>query len=89
MLNLYVQSAAAIIFKRWSLLATDRLREAGLFCKQILAVHDEVAYRCSKDDVSRAVEIIEQSAIDAGKFYKLLTPVTTECKVGANWADVH
>jgi DNA polymerase I-like protein with 3'-5' exonuclease and polymerase domains len=89
LLNSLIQSAAAIIFKTWGVMAMRGILTAGLDCKQIIAYHDEYEYRCHKSCVEEASRIIKEAALDAGKYYKLSVPITTDIKVGRNWAMVH
>lgn len=89
LLNTLIQSSAAIVFKRWGLIANERLRAAGNHCRQIIAYHDEYCYRCNPDHLEESKQIILDSAIDAGKYYNLYVPIAADCKVGANWAEVH
>lgn len=62
---------------------------AGNHCRQIIAYHDEYVYRCEPDYLEDSKQIILDSAIDAGKYYNLYVPIAADCKVGANWAEVH
>lgn len=89
LLNTLIQSAAAIVFKKWGNVANRRLKAAGLDCVQIIAYHDEYEYRCKDDDIGEAMKIIKEAATDAGKILKLYTPITVDVKCGKNWAEVH
>ena len=89
LLNTLIQSSAAVIFKRWSVIAVDRLEAQGLDCKQIIGYHDENQYRCLQDHEPLAKEIISQSAIDSGIYYNLYTPISCDVKSGANWSQTH
>jgi DNA polymerase I len=88
-LNTLVQGAAAIVFKRWLTMVCYEFSKTDIYCRQILNVHDEGAWRCHKDSTDIAVPIIERCAKEAGLFYNMIPPVTTDCKVGRCWADVH
>jgi DNA polymerase-1 len=89
LLNSLIQSAAAIVFKRWGVIANERLRDAGLECYQVIAYHDEYDYRCHPLVAYRAIKIIQQAAIDAGLYYNMKVPITTGVIVGHNWAEIH
>lgn len=89
LLNSLVQTAAGIVFKEWSNLAEQRLRDSGNTARGIIRYHDEVDYRCCPDDVPEAISIIEEACSDAGINLNLRVPVKTDCKVGFNWAEVH
>jgi DNA polymerase I-like protein with 3'-5' exonuclease and polymerase domains len=89
LLNALIQSSAAIIFKRWDLIANARILQVGLDATQIINMHDELEYRTLDVDVEDTCEILLQSARDAGTYYNLKVPIEAECKVGANWSEVH
>jgi DNA polymerase I-like protein with 3'-5' exonuclease and polymerase domains len=89
LLNSLIQTGAALIFKKWGILANKRLREAGLYCRQILAFHDEYSYRCLPEHANQAAEIISQAALDAGIFFNIKVPITTNVKMGRNWSEIH
>ena len=89
LLNSLIQSAAAIVFKAWGVIANERLREEGVRCDQIIAYHDEFDYRCHPEDVDKATQIIKESAIAAGELFNLNVPITVDVKVGMSWAEVH
>jgi DNA polymerase I-like protein with 3'-5' exonuclease and polymerase domains len=89
LLNSLIQSAAGIIFKMWGVMVNRKLREEGLDCRQIMAVHDEFSYRCLPAHVDRASQIIRECALLAGEYFKVNVPITADVKVGMNWAEVH
>lgn len=89
LLNTLIQSAAAIVFKRWGVIANPLIRQADLDCHQIIAYHDEYDYRCLPEHEEEASKIIKQSAIDAGRFYNMKVPITVDVANGMSWADVH
>lgn len=66
-----------------------KFEDEGIDCSQVLAVHDEFDYRCHPDCQERAIQIIEESAIEAGLYYNMKVPITTTVAQGMNWADVH
>lgn len=88
-LNSLIQTTAGIIWKRWGVLANQRLREALLNCPQIIAYHDEYEYECPEIEVPLAIPIITTAATDAGRYYRMTVPIAASVKVGMNWAEVH
>ncbi len=86
-LNFLLQSAAAIVAKRW-LLITD----SWLYCikhERYAFVHDEQvigAPPSSADEVARACK---HSALETGEYYKLRLPIEADANIGLNWAEVH
>lgn len=89
LLNSLVQGAAAVVFKRWSNLASQKLRAAGNSAEGIMRVHDEVNYRVCPDDVPEAIRLITEACTEAGEYYNLRVPVAVDCKLGFNWFEVH
>lgn len=89
LLNILIQSAAAIVFKMWGVLANRKLRALEVDCQQIIAYHDEFDYRCHPDCVDLATSIIKAAAIEAGEYFNIKVPITVDVKVGMNWAEVH
>lgn len=89
LLNSLIQTAAGIVFKKWDVLCQQSLRENNIGCKKVISYHDELDFRCDKDHVESATKIIKNTAILAGEYFKLHTPITVDVKVGANWAEVH
>lgn len=89
LLNTLIQSSAAIVFKRWGLLANERVQSLGLDAVQIIAMHDEYQFRTLDVDVDATYKVLLESARDAGIYYNLKVPVEAECKSGQNWAETH
>ena len=85
-LNYLLQGSAAIIAKRWMVLAHKRLPES---VHQLAFVHDELQYECSQSHIEDLKFILEASAEEAGVYYKMRCPVAAESKIGQTWADVH
>jgi len=89
LLNTLIQSSAAIIFKRWNLIANARILQVGLDATQIIAMHDEYQYRVLDVDVEDTCKVLVESARDAGSYYSLRVPIEAECKYGENWYETH
>lgn len=89
LLNTKIQSSAAIIFKRWGLIANERIKKMGLDATQIIAMHDEYQFRTLDVDVEDTCKVLVESARDAGIYYDLKVPVEAECKCGQTWCDTH
>ena len=85
-LNYLLQGSAAIIAKRWMVLADKRLPEKA---HQLAFVHDELQYECLEKDAEDLKAILELSAKNSGEYYNLRCPIAAEAKSGATWADVH
>jgi len=85
-LNYLLQGSAAVIAKRWMVLAYKHLPESA---HQLAFVHDELQYECSPCDAGYMKGCLESTAIQAGDFYSLRCPIAAEAQSGANWAEVH
>jgi len=85
-LNYLLQGSAAIIAKRWMVLAHKNLPKN---CHQVAFIHDELQYECEEKNVEDLKFLLELSAIQAGEYYNLRIPIAAESKAGMNWAEVH
>jgi len=85
-LNYLIQGSSAIIAKKWMVLAYERLPADT---HQLAFVHDELQYETKKENIDELKNTLEDSARQAGEYYKLRTPIAAESKSGANWAEVH
>ena len=85
-LNYLLQGSAAIIAKRWMVLAHERLPDDT---HQLAFIHDELQYECPQMATAEVGEILEVAAKEAGEYYKMRCPVAAESKIGMTWADVH
>jgi len=85
-LNYLLQGSAAVIAKRWMVLAYKHLPESA---HQLAFVHDELQYECSPCDAGYMKGCLESTAVQAGDFYSLRCPIAAEAQTGYNWAEVH
>ena len=85
-LNYLLQGSAAIIAKRWMVLAYKHLPESA---HQLAFVHDELQYECSPCDTGYMRGCLESTAVQAGEYYNMRCPVAAESQSGYNWAEVH
>ena len=85
-LNYLLQGSAAIIAKRWMVLAYKHLPESA---HQLAFVHDELQYECSPCDTGYMRGCLESTAVQAGEYYSLRCPIAAEAQTGYNWAEVH
>ena len=85
-LNYLLQGSAAIIAKRWMVLANEKLPR---HTHQLAFVHDELQFETKEENVNDLKFTLELSAAEAGEYYKLRCPIAAEAKSGKTWADVH
>tara|TARA_R100000700_G_scaffold370_1_gene882 strand:+ start:1464 stop:2687 length:1224 start_codon:yes stop_codon:yes gene_type:complete len=85
-LNYLLQSGAAVIAKRWMVLAHENLPKSA---RQLAFIHDELQFEAEEKDVEDLKFLLELSATQAGEYYNLRIPIAAESKAGMTWADVH
>jgi DNA polymerase I-like protein with 3'-5' exonuclease and polymerase domains len=95
-LNTLLQSAGALICKKWLLILEEDLKAAGLkhgwdgdyaFCAW---VHDEVQIACRTEEVAKQVAEMAVAAVSkAGEFFQFRCPLAGEAKIGKNWSQTH
>lgn len=95
-LNLLLQSAGALICKRWVTRAEERLLERGLKHDwsgdfTFLAwIHDEIQVACrTKEIADTVVHEAQQAVRDVQEEFKIRIQLDTEGKIGKNWSDCH
>ena len=86
-LNYLLQCGAGVIAKRWMVIANDKLKNTHT--KQLAFIHDELQYECDPQYTDEVKTTLEDSAVEAGVYYKLRCPIAAESKSGANWSEVH
>ena len=92
-LNYLLQSAGAILSKRWVLVGQELLDSAGLTYDvdytRCAYVHDEVQLSVIPSEVDNVKNLLEAAAPKAGEYYNFRVPITAAADSGANWADTH
>lgn len=95
-LNLLLQSAGALICKRWTTRTEERLQALGLmhswngdYCLMAW-VHDEIQVACRTKEIAEIVVREAQEAVrDVQEEFKFRIQLDTEGKIGRNWAECH
>lgn len=93
-LNLLLQSAGALICKKWICILEENLLKEGLdHGKDFMYmawVHDEVQVACRTKEIA---EVVVQEAQEAMRqtqdYFGFRVQLDTEGKIGQNWADCH
>jgi len=93
-LNLYLQSAGAIVCKRWLRMWHEEMRrltgiEYGRDWAQVVWVHDEHQFESKPDYAESFGQLSVKCIKRAGKYYDLRIPLDGEYKIGYNWAETH
>lgn len=87
-LNVLLQSAAALIAKKWVWLIDQAIKHENLDAEIIAFVHDEVQIKV-KGDADYVGNIARRMAQEAGRHFKFNIPIEAEFRVGKSWADTH
>ena len=91
-LNYLLQGAGAILSKRWVVITHNHLNDKYEYGKDFMAcawVHDEQQISCRPEIADDLISIVEQSAIEAGDFYKFRVPTTAAGGKGSSWQQTH
>jgi len=90
-LNVLLQSAAALIAKKWVQLVDQEIKRQGLDAQLIAFVHDEIEIQTPQkgDPHHVGTDCAVRMAKEAGRFYGFKIPIEAEYHVGRTWADVH
>ena len=90
-LNVLLQSAAALIAKRWVQLVDQELRRQNSESRLIAFVHDEIEIEIPEKEDPHHVgtDCAVRMARKAGESFGFKIPIDAEYHVGRTWADVH
>lgn len=93
-LNFLIQSAGAILCKKWGVEAELQFEQRygwqwDMDFQFVLWVHDEYQVACRKEIADEVGKILVQEAKAAGEFYKFRIPLDSSYSVGQSWEDTH
>lgn len=93
-LNLLLQSAGALVCKKWICLVEENLIKRGLDhgkdFRFMAWIHDEYQCACRTEEIAKiVVDVGQQSMREAQEFFKFRVQLDTEGKIGRNWGDCH
>lgn len=88
-LNYLLQSTAAIIARRWMLIADNNIKELGIEAHQLAFVHDELQFETLPLHEQTLSTSLVLAAAEAGEYYNFRVPISAEAKSGNSWADTH
>ena len=95
-LNTLLQSAGALICKKWVCLVEENMRKAGYKhgwdgdFAMMAWVHDETQIACRTREIAEdCVRIAQESMRQTQEFFKFNCQLDTEGKIGTNWFDCH
>ena len=92
-LNYLLQSAGAILSKRWLVISQDMIEDAGLTYNidytRCAYVHDEQQLSVVPSEADRVARILVEAAPRAGEYYGFKVPIAAASSIGSNWAATH
>ena len=92
-LNYLLQSAGAIVCKRWNVITYQQLNDLGyqwdIDYQWLGWIHDEIQLAVKPHLISDAKFQLEWAIVQAGEYYNLKVPLASEAKDGSSWADCH
>lgn len=95
-LNLLLQSAGALVCKKWIVVLEERLLRRGLKHGWdgdfvfMAWVHDEAQIACRTREIAEITVKEAQAAMrDTQDYFKFRVQLDTEGKIGRNWSDCH
>ncbi|WMM95002.1 DNA polymerase [Pelagibacter phage HTVC304P] len=87
-LNTLLQSAGAILCKRW-LVEFNKEIQKYKNAQQVVWVHDEIQIECEEKDAEEIGRIAVECIKRAGEHFNLRVPLTGEYKISTNWSGTH
>jgi DNA polymerase I-like protein with 3'-5' exonuclease and polymerase domains len=93
-LNLLLQSAGALICKKWIVLWEQNMLRAGYDhgkdFQLMVWCHDEIGVACRTHEIAEdVVRIAQNSMRESQSFFGFRVQLDTEGKIGKNWAETH
>ena len=91
-LNTLLQSAGAIVCKKWYATVENMIRSKGYTNEEVTIVafvHDEVQILVKKGLEDAIGEITKEAIKETERMYNFKCPLDSEFQVGRSWADTH
>lgn len=95
-LNTLLQSAGALVCKKWVCLVEENMRKAGYKhgwdgdFAMMAWLHDETQIACRTKEIAEdCCRIAQESMRQTQAFFNFKCQLDTEGKIGRNWADCH
>lgn len=95
-LNTLLQSAGALVCKKWVCLVEENMRKAGYKhgwdgdFAMVAWIHDECQIACRTKEIAEdCCRIAQESMRQTQAFFNFKCQLDTEGKIGRNWADCH
>lgn len=84
--NAPIQGSAADIIKLAMIHIQAQLQKRGMKSKMILQVHDELNFKCHKDEQEALKNLVRECMENV---VQLSVPLTVSCGFGNNWYEAH
>ena len=88
-LNVLLQSAGALIAKKWVQLIDLEIKRQNLDATIIAWVHDEVQIATKPEEADNVGNLARRMAQEAGRHFGFKIPIEAEYSIGRTWADTH
>ena len=88
-LNTLLQSAGAIIAKKWIVNFSEELKKRKIPYKLVAWVHDEVQVEARPEYAEEIKQVIIEAAQKAGTDLEFRCPVDASGNIGKNWYETH
>lgn len=95
-LNTLLQSAGALVCKKWVCLVEENMRKAGYKhgwdgdFAMVAWIHDECQIACRTKEIAEdCCRIAQESMRQTQAFFNFKCQLDTEGKIGCNWAECH
>ena len=88
-LTTLLQSAGALICKKWVQLIDENLKSSGIDAELVAWVHDETQLRVRKGYEHDVGNRLKDCARKAGEAFSFTVPIDAEYGVGPDWSATH
>lgn len=90
-LNTLLQSAGALLSKRWMVEVDQELHKRGWQdrVRQLIWYHDEIQFECDPELADELGKMVVECIKRAGDYFNIRVPLAGEYKIGNNWAECH
>lgn len=90
-LNTLLQSAGALVCKRWAVECEFERRRRGWTdkVKYVANVHDEIQFEVDEDIAEEWAEVAVECIARAGEYFGIRVPLTGDANIGNNWKETH
>lgn len=88
-LNVLLQSAGALIAKKWVQLIDQEIKRQQLDAQIIAWIHDEVQVQVREKETEHVGNLTRAMAEEAGRHFNFAIPIEAEFNVGQTWAETH